>query len=48
MTILLPKADDQTADPNVNLYDLWKQDRRSVIELKNKTPVWNEGESMVK
>jgi hypothetical protein len=43
MTILLPKSDDAQLDPNVNLHELWKQDRRSVVELKNKTPVWNEG-----
>ena len=49
MTVLLPKIESTNyykqigLNNEISLIDLNKTDPKSVIKLKNKTPVWNEG-----
>ncbi|CAG2174754.1 unnamed protein product, partial [Oppiella nova] len=42
MTALIPKYDQMNALKNSSIFEEWKRNNKSILQLKNKTPVWND------
>ncbi|CAG2106727.1 unnamed protein product [Medioppia subpectinata] len=43
MTALIPKYDQINALKNSSVFEEWKRNNKAILQLKNKTPVWNDG-----
>ncbi|XP_054159639.1 tubby protein-like [Oppia nitens] len=42
MTVLIPKYEQLNNLKNLSIFEEWKRNNRSINQLKNKTPVWND------
>ncbi|CAG2121754.1 unnamed protein product, partial [Medioppia subpectinata] len=42
MTALIPKYDQINALKNSSVFEEWKRNNKAILQLKNKTPVWND------
>lgn len=42
MTALIPKYDQINTLSNLSIFEEWKRNNKSIVQLKNKTPIWND------